>query len=71
LKDCEDEFSAVFDKRKESELQWLLNSNQINEDSLQLTETLKVKQSLYTPWRRLVGEEVYLLLIHDLGTRWG
>jgi hypothetical protein len=31
----------------------------------------KVKQSLYTPWRRLGGEEVELLLIHDLGTRWG
>jgi hypothetical protein len=31
----------------------------------------KVKQSRYTPWRRLGGEEVYLLLIHDLGTRWG
>jgi hypothetical protein len=31
----------------------------------------KVKQSRYTPWRRLEGEEVKLLLIHDLGTRWG
>jgi hypothetical protein len=31
---------------------------------------LKVKQSRYTPYRRLRGEEVYLLLIHDLGTRW-
>jgi hypothetical protein len=31
----------------------------------------KVKQSRYTPLRRLGGEEVYLLLIHDLGTRWG
>jgi hypothetical protein len=30
-----------------------------------------VKQSLYTPWRRLGGEEVELLHIHDLGTRWG
>jgi len=29
----------------------------------------KVKQSRYTPWRRLGGRE--LLLIHDLGTRWG
>jgi hypothetical protein len=28
----------------------------------------KVKQSRYTPWR---GEEVRLLLILDLGTRWG
>jgi hypothetical protein len=31
----------------------------------------KVKQSRYTPWRRLGGEEVWLLLIHDLGIRWG
>jgi hypothetical protein len=31
----------------------------------------KVKQSRYTPWRHLGGEEVSLLLIHDLGTRWG
>jgi hypothetical protein len=31
---------------------------------------VKVKQSRYTPWRRLGGEEVYLLLILDLGTRW-
>jgi hypothetical protein len=30
----------------------------------------KVKQSRNTPWWRL-GEEVYLLLILDLGTRWG
>jgi hypothetical protein len=29
------------------------------------------KQSRYTPWRRLGGEEVELLLILDLGTRWG
>jgi hypothetical protein len=32
---------------------------------------VKVKQSRYTPWRRLGGEEVQLLLILDLGTRWG
>jgi hypothetical protein len=32
---------------------------------------LKVKQSHYTPWRRLGGEEILLLLILDLGTRWG
>jgi hypothetical protein len=31
----------------------------------------KVKQSRCTPWRRLGGEEVQLLLILDLGTRWG
>jgi hypothetical protein len=29
-----------------------------------------LKQSHYTPWRRLGGEEVYVLLILDLGTRW-
>jgi hypothetical protein len=27
--------------------------------------------SHYTPWRRLGGEEVYLLLFLDFGTRWG
>jgi hypothetical protein len=31
----------------------------------------KVKQSCYTPWKRLGGEEVQLLLINYLGTRWG
>jgi hypothetical protein len=31
----------------------------------------KAKQSRYTPRRRLGGEEVYLLLIPDLGTGWG
>jgi len=30
-----------------------------------------LKKSRYTPWRRLGGEEVWLLLIHNLGTRWG
>jgi hypothetical protein len=25
----------------------------------------------YTPWRRFGGEEIYHLLILDLGTRWG
>jgi hypothetical protein len=30
-----------------------------------------VKQSRFTPWRRLGGEDVQLLLILDLGTRWG
>jgi hypothetical protein len=29
----------------------------------------KAKQSHYTPWRRLEGEEVKLLLVLDLGTR--
>jgi hypothetical protein len=32
---------------------------------------LKLKQSHYTPWRRLWGEEVQLIFILDLGTRWG
>jgi hypothetical protein len=27
--------------------------------------------SVYTPWRRLWCEEVYLLIILDFGTRWG
>jgi hypothetical protein len=31
----------------------------------------KVKQSHNTPMEAQGGEEVYLLLIHDLGTRWG
>jgi hypothetical protein len=31
----------------------------------------KVKQSHYTPWRRLGGEEMELLLIQDLGAKWG
>jgi len=30
-----------------------------------------VKKQSYTPWWRLAGEEVYVLLILDLGTRWG
>jgi len=29
------------------------------------------KQSRYMPWWRLGGEEIYLLLILDLGSRWG
>jgi heme/copper-type cytochrome/quinol oxidase subunit 2 len=38
----------------------------------QVSETIvKVKQSRYTPWRRLGREEVWLLLILDFGTRWG
>jgi hypothetical protein len=32
---------------------------------------VKVKLSRYTPWRRFGGEEVLLLLILNLGTRWG
>jgi hypothetical protein len=32
---------------------------------------VKVKWSRYTPWRRLGVEEVQLLLILNLGTRWG
>jgi hypothetical protein len=34
-------------------------------------DKLKLKLSHYTPWRRLGGEEVKLLPILDLGTRWG
>jgi hypothetical protein len=32
---------------------------------------VKVKLSRYTPWRRMGGEEVYLLLILNLGHRDG
>jgi hypothetical protein len=32
---------------------------------------IKLKLFHYTPRRRLGGEAVYLLLIHDLGSRWG
>jgi hypothetical protein len=32
---------------------------------------ITTKQSRYTPWWRLGGEEIHLLLILDLGTRWG
>jgi hypothetical protein len=32
---------------------------------------VKVKWSRYTPWRRMGWEEVSLLLIFNLGTRWG
>jgi hypothetical protein len=32
---------------------------------------VKVRVSRYTPLRRMGGEEVYLLLILNLGTRWG
>jgi hypothetical protein len=31
----------------------------------------KVKLSRYTPWRHIGGDEVQLLLILNLGTRWG
>jgi hypothetical protein len=31
----------------------------------------KLELSHYTPWRRLAGEEVYLLLILDLGSSEG
>jgi hypothetical protein len=34
-------------------------------------ECLPQKQSHYTPWKRLGREEVQLLLIIDLGARWG
>jgi hypothetical protein len=32
---------------------------------------IKVKLSRYTPWRHMGGKEVWLLLILNLGTRWG
>jgi hypothetical protein len=32
---------------------------------------VNLKQSRYTPWRRLEREDAQLLLINDLGTRWG
>jgi hypothetical protein len=35
------------------------------------TRLIKVKLSRDTPWRRLGWEEVQLLLILNLGTRWG
>jgi hypothetical protein len=31
----------------------------------------KAELSRYTPWRRLGGQKVYLLLIRNVGTRWG
>jgi hypothetical protein len=31
----------------------------------------KVKLSHYTPWTRLGREDLYLLLIIDLGIKWG
>jgi hypothetical protein len=31
----------------------------------------KVKLSRYTPWRHMRGEKVQLLLILNIGTRWG
>jgi hypothetical protein len=31
----------------------------------------KIKVFRYTPWRGLGGEKVQLLLILNLGTRWG
>jgi hypothetical protein len=31
----------------------------------------KAKLSHYTPWLRMVGGRYKLVLIHDLGTRWG
>jgi hypothetical protein len=48
----------------------------INTRPLSLKELLvlmvkKVKLSRYTPLWHMGGEEVYLLLILNLGTRWG
>jgi hypothetical protein len=39
--------------------------------NLLLQQLKELKLSHYTPRRRLGGEEVQLLLILDLGTRWG
>jgi hypothetical protein len=39
--------------------------------SFVINKLIKLKLSHYTPGRRLGGEEVKLLLIPDLGTRWG
>jgi hypothetical protein len=36
-----------------------------------ITTKVKKKLSRYTPWRHMGGEEVQLLLILNLGTRWG
>jgi hypothetical protein len=44
-------------------------TNNVSANKESLKAKGKVKQSRYTPWRRLGGEELYLLLIHDLGTR--
>jgi hypothetical protein len=51
---CSDSSLAAF-KRQE---QWIL------------LRLVTVKQSHYRPWRHLGGEDVYLLLILDLGTGW-
>jgi hypothetical protein len=40
-------------------------------DLQNMKQKVKVKPSRYTPWRRMWGEEVQLLLILNLGTRWG
>jgi hypothetical protein len=42
--------------------------NWINSDSNWLTS---IKLSRYTPWSQIGGEEVQLLIILNLGTRWG
>jgi hypothetical protein len=43
-----------------------------NEDLIKPNNTLKkkVKLSRYMPWRHMGGEEIQLLLILNLGTRW-
>jgi hypothetical protein len=56
----------------EQVLIYIIKCAPITTDTLKPCKSKKrVKQSHYTPWRRLGGEETYLLLIHDLGTRWG
>jgi hypothetical protein len=50
---------------------WKHNIPVLHETGTFLTSWEIIKQSRYTPWKRLGGEGVQLLLIHDLGTRWG
>jgi hypothetical protein len=70
-------WTSVLDKRHR--IPWLAWRCQLFKNSalswckfsLNSTHIKKLKLSHYTPLRRLGGEEVYLLLIHDLGTSWG
>jgi hypothetical protein len=47
----------------------VINVKSDRQKRIDIIGKVKVKQSRYTPWRRLGGEEVYLLLVLDLGTR--
>jgi hypothetical protein len=56
---------------RDSTVTWDQNSNGcVYNIEKSIYKKVKVKQSRYAPWRRLGGEEVWLLLILDLGTRW-